>query len=116
MPTIYAQGRAIACESGANLRRVLLKNEIDLYNGTAAVINCHSLGTCGTCAVAVQGAVSPLTWKEQARLSLPPHAMAQSLQKQRRLACQVQVLGDVEVTKYSQFWGQGDDIIWSAQR
>jgi ferredoxin len=115
MPLIKAQGKTIECPVGANLRRVLLQHEIDLYNGAATVINCHGLGTCGTCAVAVVGDVSAMTWKEKTRLSLPPHAIAPSLQNPRRLACQVQVLGDLDVTKFDQFWGQGAAIAWSAQ-
>jgi hypothetical protein len=31
------------------------------------------------------------------------------------LACQTKVLGDISVTKYSGFWGQGDNIISTAQ-
>jgi len=104
MPIITVQGKTIECKVGANLRQVLLQNGVNLYNGAASVINCHGLGTCGTCAVQVQGGVSEIGWREQARLSLPPHA----LERDRRLACQIQVLGDVTVTKYDGFWGQGD--------
>ncbi|HEY9617976.1 MAG TPA: 2Fe-2S iron-sulfur cluster-binding protein [Microcoleaceae cyanobacterium] len=107
-PTIRAQGQAFQCETGANLRQALLQNGIDVYNGKAAVINCHGLGTCGTCAVAVEGQVSAPSWRETARLSLPPHTAG----KQRRLACQTQILGDVTVTKSDGFWGQGDRVIW----
>lgn len=114
MPFVNAQGKTVECQVGANLRQVLLQHGIDLYNGAATVINCHSLGTCGTCAVAIEGHISPLTWKEKARLSLPPHSIANSRRKNRRLACQVEVLGNIAVTKYGQFWGQGDAIAWSA--
>jgi ferredoxin len=114
MPFVKAQGKTVACSVGENLRQVLLQHGVDLYNGAATVINCHSLGTCGTCAVVVEGHISPLTWKEKTRLSLPPHAGANLLQNNRRLACQVKVLGDITVTKYDQFWGQGDAIAWSA--
>lgn len=38
--------------------------------------------------------------------SLPPH----SLDRNRRLACQTRVLGDIEVIKYNGFWGQGDSV------
>ncbi len=110
MPTVKAEGKTFTCESGANLRQVLLENDVDVYNGVASVINCHGLGTCGTCAVQVQGAVSEPEWREKARLSLPPH----SLEKGRRLSCQVQVLGDVTVTKYDGFWGQDDRVLWTA--
>lgn len=100
------------CPIGANLRLVLLENGVDLYNGGASVINCHSIGTCGTCAVEITGTVSEINWKEKARLALHPHSLVGSREKGRRLACQVKVLGDVAVTKYDRFWGQGDRIVW----
>ncbi|MFM7713826.1 MAG: (2Fe-2S)-binding protein, partial [Microcystis sp.] len=37
----------------------------------------------------------------------PPH----NHNNNRRLACQVKVFGDIEVTKYDGFWGQGDAVI-----
>ena len=110
MPTVSAQGRTIQCEVGANLRQVLLANGVDLYNGQAQVINCRGIGTCGTCAVAIDGEVSEANWKDRARRSLPPHDRDRNL----RLACQTQVLGDITVTKYDGFWGQGDQPVWSA--
>lgn len=110
MPTIKAQGKTFECEAGVNLRQVLLKQGVAVHNGGATVINCRGLGTCGTCAVAIQGAVAEPSWREQARLSLPPHAIA----RQRRLCCQIQVNSDLEITKYDGFWGQGDRVVWSA--
>jgi ferredoxin len=107
MPTVTVQGKTIICDHGANLRKVLLKHKIDLYNGTSRIINCRGIGTCGTCAVAVVGKVSTPNWRAYARLSLPPH----SLEKNRRLACQTKVLGDIEVIKYDRFWGQGDSVM-----
>lgn len=109
MPVIQAQGKTIECEKGANLRQVLLSHGVDVYNGAANVINCHGIGTCGTCSVEVEGQVSEMSWREKTRLSLPPH----SSKPNRRLACQVQVLGDVVVTKHSGFWGQADQSVWT---
>ncbi|NJK99094.1 MAG: (2Fe-2S)-binding protein [Spirulinaceae cyanobacterium SM2_1_0] len=110
MPTVRAQGKTLTCDRGANLRKFLLEHGIEMYNGNAKVINCHGVGTCGTCAVAVQGEVSEPGWRENARLSLPPHSPERGL----RLACQTQVLGDVEVTKYQGFWGQTEQVNWEA--
>ncbi|WP_072620004.1 2Fe-2S iron-sulfur cluster-binding protein [Spirulina major] len=108
MPTVTAQGKSIPCETGANLRQVLQTAQIDLYNGNARVINCRGLGSCGTCAVKIIGPVSEPKWKERSRLSLPPHKADSGL----RLACQVNVLGDITVQKCDRFWGQGDRILW----
>lgn len=112
MVQVHVQGKTIECDRGANLRKVLLENGIPVYNGNASVINCRGLGTCGTCAVEVEGEVSPLEFREKARLSLPPH----SPNSNRRLSCQVKVLGDIKVTKYDGFWGQGSEKVWTPER
>jgi ferredoxin len=111
MPKVLAQGKTIECYARANLRKVLLENGIDLYNGGAKVINCRGIGSCGTCAVKVEGEVSPVNWRDKARRSLPPHSPTAEL----RLACQTQVLGDVNVTKFDGFWGQGSQIVWTPE-
>ncbi len=112
MPTVYAQGKTIECNVGDNLRTVLLKHGVDLYNGGATVINCHGIGTCGTCAVQVEGEVSEANWRDRTRRSLPPHSPDRPL----RLACQTKVMGDVRVKKLDGFWGQGDRMVWDAER
>lgn len=108
MPTINAQGKTFECEVGANLRQVLLDHGIPLYNGNARLINCRGIGSCGTCAVHIEGEVSTANWKDTGRRSLPPHKPDRPL----RLACQTQVLGDINVTKFDQFWGQGQTKVW----
>ena len=92
MPTVSAQGKTFQCEPGANLRKVLLANRVDVYNGQARVINCRGIGTCGTCAVQVEGEVSEPNWKDQARRSLPPHDPNRNL----RLSCQTRSFGGCE--------------------
>ncbi|MTJ09390.1 MULTISPECIES: 2Fe-2S iron-sulfur cluster-binding protein [unclassified Anabaena] len=111
MPQVIAQGKLIECESQANLRKVLLANGVDLYNGGSGIINCRGIGTCGTCAVKVEGEVSAVNWRDQTRRSLPPHSPTNDL----RLACQTQVLGNVKVTKFNGFWGQGSQIVWTPE-
>lgn len=111
MPKVTAQGKTFECESGSNLRKVLLKHNIELYNGNSKIINCRGIGSCGTCAIAVEGEVSERNWKEKTRLGLPPHSPGNNL----RLACQTKVLGDVRVSKYDGFWGQGSEVIWTAE-
>ncbi|NEO77935.1 MULTISPECIES: 2Fe-2S iron-sulfur cluster-binding protein [Moorena] len=111
MPKVTAQGKSFECDQGSNLRKVLLDHGVALYNGNAKLINCRGLGSCGTCAVEIDGEVSEPNWKDKARRSLPPHSPTAN----RRLACQTKVLGDVCVTKYDGFWGQGDQTVWTPE-
>lgn len=111
MPKIHIQGRTLTCESGANLRQVLLKEGIELYNGNAKFINCMGIGTCGTCAVVLAGHPTERNWKEKGRLSLPPHKISGD----RRLACQIKVTRDLKVTKYDGFWGQGEATVFTPE-
>ena len=100
MVKVLAQGKTFYSRRGANLRQVLLENNIDLYNGGATIIS-------GTCAVEVVGEISEVNWRFATRRSLP-HSPTRNF----RLACQTQVLGDISVTKFDLFWGQGNQI-WS---
>ena len=108
MPTINANGQKIICDRGANLRSVLLENHIPVHNPGATVINCRGLGSCGTCAVKIEGEVSPANWRDCTRRSLPPHNRDRDL----RLACQTKVLGDIKVTKFDGFWGHKDTEVF----
>jgi ferredoxin len=105
MPTVHFAGKQVECLAGANLRMVLLRARLPLYHSVARALHCRGFGTCGTCAVRVEGEVSPPSAAEQRRLALPPHDLASGL----RLACQVNVLGDVTITKYQGFFGQHTD-------
>jgi ferredoxin len=109
MPTIMAEGKTFEVATETNLREALLAQNIDLYNGTAKVLNCHGHGLCGTCLVHVEGAVSEPTQLETTRMGFPPH----SGHKDRRLSCQVKVLGDVRVTKFDGHFGTGEQVIWT---
>lgn len=103
MPTVEFRGESIDCERGAVLRDVLLAAGVSPHNGPRAV-SCHSLGTCGTCAVAIEGEVSPRVpeGREAWRLDFSPHDSESGL----RLACQVCVESDLVVEKFDGFWGQ----------
>ncbi len=107
MPTVSFAGKKVECPEGANLRTVLVRARLPLYNGAAQALHCRGLGACGTCAVRIVGAVSEPTAVEKLRISIPPHDREKGL----RLACQCNVLGDLEVTKYTGLWGHGDDPV-----
>lgn len=101
VPTVTFRGSRIDCERGALLRDVLLSAEESPHNGASGALNCHGHGTCGTCAVAVEGPTSEPTAIECRRLSFPPHELDDGL----RLACQTRVEGDLSIVKYEGFWG-----------
>jgi ferredoxin len=102
MPTIHYRGRDIECAAGVVLRDALKDAGETPHNGSADRLNCRGHGTCGTCAVEVEGEVSDPTAEEERRLSFPPHHARSGL----RLACQTRVEGEVTVTKHPGFWGQ----------
>ena len=105
MPTVHFAGRAVECPLGANLRVVLLRARLPLYTRVARAVHCRGNGTCGTCAVRVEGPVTPPTPAELRRLRLPPHHPDAGL----RLACQCNVLGDLVVTKFpGLFWQRAE--------
>ncbi len=107
MPTVRFAGQTVECPQGANLRVVLLRARLPLYTRVARAIHCRGNGACGTCAVRVEGPVSAPTAAERRRLGLPPHHADSGL----RLACQCSVLGDLTVTKYEGFFGQGAEPV-----
>lgn len=102
MPIVRFAGQSIECPQGANLRVVLVRARLPLYNSAAQALNCRGRGACGTCAVTIAGAVSEPTAAERRRLALPPLHRKPGL----RLACQCTVLGDLEITKHAGLWGQ----------
>jgi len=112
MVKITAEGKTFEVITGANLRESLLEQNINLYNSGAKILNCHGHGTCGTCLVAVEGAVSERNALESIRMAFPPN----SSQPQRRLSCQVKVLGDVRVTKFDGFFGESADVCWTPEK
>lgn len=107
MYTVRFAGKEVRCPAGANLRMVLMRARLPLYNSVARALNCRGLGTCGTCAVRVEGPVSPPSTVERRRLAFPRHDSESGL----RLACQCQVLGDLVVTKHTGLWGQREPCI-----
>ena len=109
--TIEFRNRTINCKEGELLRTALLRNRMTPHNGRARIVNCRGLGTCGTCAVQVVGAVTPTerTALERTRLSLPPFQVTAA--GHLRLACQMRIAQQVHgtplrVIKYDGFWGQ----------
>jgi len=102
VPTVKFKSQTLEVKQGQNLRQALLKAELSPYNGNARWLNCHGLGTCGTCALELKGAVSEKTAVEKWRLNFPPHQEKNGL----RLSCQCTVQGDLELVKQPGFWGE----------
>ncbi|MEL7498252.1 MAG: 2Fe-2S iron-sulfur cluster binding domain-containing protein [Planctomycetota bacterium] len=101
MPNVEFDGQTVECQVGDNLRKVLLKAKLPLYNGLSKLANCRGFGTCGTCAVEIDGDVTDPTTVESLRLKVPPHKSGSGL----RLACQCKVKDDLKVTKHGGMWG-----------
>lgn len=109
MARIIAEGKTFEVDEGTNLREALLAQDIDLYNAGAKIFNCRGHGICGTCVVQVEGSVSVLTAAETRPTLLHP----QLNDNKRRLACQTKVLGDLLVTKFDGYFGDGEEFVWT---
>lgn len=78
----------LTCESGDQLRSVLVSNKVDLYTTWGKVWQCGGAGQCGTCIVEVREGselLSERTSVEGKKLANKP--------KTYRLACQT-LVGD----------------------
>ncbi|HJK99290.1 MAG TPA: 2Fe-2S iron-sulfur cluster binding domain-containing protein [Polyangiaceae bacterium LLY-WYZ-14_1] len=106
MPLVRFGEQVFEADPGVRLRDAILREGASPHNGRARLVNCKGFGTCGTCAVQVEGDVDPPSAREKLRLQVPPHDPSRGL----RLACQVKVgQGDLVVKKYPGFWGQETD-------
>ena len=103
-----ADGASCVVELSAeeSLRDALIKAGRSPHNASRFA-SCQGFGTCGTCAVQIEGEVEPKTPGviEAWRLGFPPHTRQSGL----RLACQVQPRGDLKVKKHKGFWGSEVD-------
>lgn len=87
--------KTVECKPHTNLRQLAIDNDINLYNGITRFVNCEGNGLCGTCTVEVvpQDGLSVKGARENLRFLL--------LKGNLRLACQVDVTGDIQVTKHA---------------
>jgi ferredoxin len=100
MPTIkfVNEKKEIQVPEGANLRLEAIRAGVELYQGPEKLLNCHGWGLCAGCRVnVIKGMehLSPPGIVE--RLSLAKTMAYVGNEKTMRLACQTEVLGDVEV-------------------
>jgi ferredoxin len=87
--------RIVEVPPGKNLKKLALELGINPHREFFRGVNCGYVGLCGLCQVWV---------KESAPGSTNPRNIRESIagtRGQRRLACQVEVLGDVEVTTFA---------------
>jgi ferredoxin len=95
--------RDIDVPPGSNLRTEAMKAEIPVNHQLGSpklgkYLNCHGLGTCGSCHVIVQKGMEnlgPKSFMEKLRLATMMANIGS--EEQSRLACQVKVNGDCSV-------------------
>jgi ferredoxin len=106
MPTIKftREKKTVECQRGVNLREVAIKNGIQLYPGIKKYLNCRGHSTCGDCRVhVVKGMenLAPKTFLEKFRIAVSWFKFGH--EHEVRLACQANVVGDVEVLTQPEF-------------
>jgi ferredoxin len=87
--------RIVEVPSGKNLKTLSLELGINPHREIFRGINCGHLGLCGACQVWVKESSPGATNRRNLRETI---AGTRGL---RRLACQVRVLGDIEVTTFA---------------
>jgi ferredoxin len=104
MPTVKFtnEKKSVEVSDGANLRKVALKNGVQIYSGPHTLLNCRGLGQCGSCTVLIKsGDVSRKRLWEKVRAALGPFLSLKLLSNsgdgEVRLACQTRAHGDCEV-------------------
>ena len=77
----------VQCNPGANLRELVMRENLQLYGLKGILGNCGGAGQCSTCFISVEGgnknSLSPLTSVEEEKLRNRPENW--------RLACQTSV-------------------------
>ena len=78
------EGIDIQCQTGENLRDLVIREKLQLYGLKGILGNCAGVGQCSTCFVSIEGgnknSLSPLTVVEEKKLKNRPENW--------RLACQ----------------------------
>lgn len=113
--------KQVQVPEGANLRKEMLNAGVQLYNGLNglgaglnAIFNCHGLGTCGTCRVLItkgKDNASPMGLIEKCNFRAGPAIFAYiGNEDKMRLACQVKVMGDMDVVTRPSFNMTGENF------
>lgn len=113
MPTItfVKEKKTVEVPAGANLRKEALKAGVQLYPVPHNYVNCMGLGLCHSCRVTIKKGLENVStqglFEKVSMTCLNPLTFFARLgnEKTLRLACQLQVNGDVEVeTKPPMNW------------
>lgn len=124
MPTVkfVKEKKEIEVPRGANLRRVAVDAGVNIYNGLNGmgasvnkVINCHGLGACGTCIVAITKGMenaSKRGFLEASKCKFDPITSFHFIgnEDRLRLACYTKVEGDMEVETGPEFNLYGENF------
>jgi ferredoxin len=94
--------KEIEVPPGANLRKEALRAGVGLYSGIHKYLNCHGFSLCASCKVKITSGienVSPMGTAETVRMKTPTLGSIAYIgnDENLRLACQVQVNGDITV-------------------
>lgn len=114
--TFVKEKKTVEVEPGANLRKVAMREGVQLYWGPHKYFNCMGFAGCASCRVSITKGVEnldPPGWWEKFRLMMPDTGMANlGHENDMRLACQLQVNGDISVETQpdgnlygERFWG-----------
>lgn len=120
MPTVtfVNEKKSIEVPAGANLRREAIKAGVQLYPVPHNYVNCMGFGLCTSCKVIVKKGLENCSnqglYEKFTMLTLNPLTFFARIgnEKTLRLACQMQVNGDIEVQTQPPLNWHGENF-WS---
>lgn len=101
--TFHHEHRSFEVEPNTNLRQLMLKVNVPPYQGLDQLLNCRGNNFCGTCAVeVVDGKGGSPRGKDEEATLMGNLAIAHTVEKTTRLACQTLVTGDMLIKTHPQ--------------
>jgi ferredoxin len=100
MPVVrfYHEHRSHEVEAGTNLREFMQRVHLSPYKGVDMLTNCRGHNFCGTCAVeVVDGKGGSARGQDEEATLTGNLAIAKTMDKNLRLACQTRVMSDMVV-------------------
>jgi ferredoxin len=113
MPKITVANEKVELEVApeTNLRKEVMKNGVQVYQGMERFVHCMGLGLCGTCQIKVKDGMENLSQKTLIeKITLSRLMSSIGNENELRLSCQCTVKGDCTIQTRPDFNWNGENF------